>query len=159
MTIVGSGTETESIHQLALDIGADNVHLPGNMAQSEMPPIYAASDYQLVTLKDRPVFRWTIPSKLGTALSHGCPIITTVQGDVADMCADGEFGFSCAPEDPQALAETFRRACAAGATERRRMSDAARNFYRARMSMATSVGAVESILAGVASTQNYGAPR
>ncbi len=115
-----------------------------------MPRIYAASDYQLVTLIDRPLFHATIPSKLGDALAAGCPIITTVPGDVAGMCAEGGFGFSCAPEDPEALAEVFRLACAEGEVARSDKRRRARAFYLRSLSMRAALAGLESALAAAA---------
>jgi glycosyltransferase involved in cell wall biosynthesis len=146
VAIMGSGTETERIRQLALDMGTDNLRVVGPVPESRMSAVYASSDYQLVTLKDRPVFRATIPSKVGTSLAHGCPIITTVPGDVAAMCDRGKFGFSCVPEDPAALAHLLRLASNTSAVEWKRMSDAAREFYKSNMSIDTSLSAVEAVL-------------
>jgi glycosyltransferase involved in cell wall biosynthesis len=150
VAVIGTGTGADSARRLATDLGADNVRFIGPLGVSEMPGVYAASDYQLVTLKNSPAFRGTIPSKLGAALAHGSPIITTVPGDVTDMCESGRFGFSAAPEDPEALAGTFSRACATSSAERKRMSCAARDFYETNMSKKSAVDAVQSILADVA---------
>lgn len=150
VAIIGTGTETGSVRRLVERIGADNVRVLDTVSTAEMAGIYASSDYQLVTLKDRPVFRATIPSKLCAALANGSPVITTVPGDVAEMCRSGGFGFSSPPEDVEALAATFDRACAASPTERQRMSAAALDFYRTRMSRASSIELVESILVAAA---------
>lgn len=150
VAIIGSGTAVESVRRLAGELGATNIRFFDRMDSSEMPPIYAASDYQLVTLKDGPVFRATIPSKLGAALSAGCPIITTVPGDVAAMCAEGGFGFACEPENPRALATAFRLAAAEGEVGRSQKSQAAWNYYWTNMSMATAMDSLESILADAA---------
>ncbi|MGH3751840.1 MAG: glycosyltransferase family 4 protein [Pseudonocardiaceae bacterium] len=150
VAIVGSGTADTAVRRLAAELRAANIRFFDRVDSAEMPPIYAASDYQLVTLKDRPVFRATIPSKLGDALSAGCPVITTVPGDVARMCAEGGFGFSCEPESPPALAETFRLACAEDEPAHRRKRRAAWDYYRRNMSTAAAMESLETILADAA---------
>jgi glycosyltransferase involved in cell wall biosynthesis len=148
VAIVGSGTKATAVRELARNLGTDNIRFFDRVDNSEMPAIYAASDYQLVTLKDRAVFKQTIPSKLACSLSAGCPIISTVSGDVADMCAAGGFGFSCGPEDPTALAELFRLASAESEEARRRKRQAALDYYWSNMSMGATVDSLETVLAG-----------
>ncbi|MGH3788092.1 MAG: glycosyltransferase family 4 protein [Pseudonocardiaceae bacterium] len=150
VAIVGSGTAATAVRLLAAELCATNIRFFDRVDSAEMPSIYAASDYQLVTLKDRPVFRGTIPSKLGAALSAGCPVITTVSGDVAKMCADGGFGFFCEPESPKALANIFRIACAEDESARRQKRRAARDYYRMNMSMAAGIERLEVVLADAA---------
>ncbi len=150
VAIVGSGTASTAVRRLAVELHATNIRFFDRVDSAEMPPIYAASDYQIVTLKDRPLFRATIPSKVGDALSAGCPIITTVQGDVAKMCAEGGFGFSCEPESPRALADMFRLACAEGEPARLQKGRAAWDYYRTNMSSAAAMESLEAILADAA---------
>ncbi|MGH3770008.1 MAG: glycosyltransferase family 4 protein [Pseudonocardiaceae bacterium] len=147
VAIVGSGTADAAVRRLAAQLCATNIRFFDRVDSTEMPSIYAASDYQLVTLKDRPVFRGTIPSKLAAALSAGCPIITTVVGDVAKMCADGGFGFACEPESPRALADTFRLACTEDEPARLRKRGWAWDCYWMNMSMAAAIDSLETILA------------
>lgn len=150
VAIVGAGTAGPAVRRLAVELCATNVRFFDRVDSAEMPPIYAASDYQLVTLKDRPVFRATIPSKLGDALSASCPVISTVPGDVATMCAEGGFGFSCEPESAPALADTFRLACAEDEPARRQKRQAAWDYYWKNMSMAGAMENLEAILADAA---------
>ncbi|MGH3870144.1 MAG: glycosyltransferase family 4 protein [Pseudonocardiaceae bacterium] len=150
VAIVGSGTAGTAARRLATELGATNIRFFDRVDVADMAPIYAASDYQLVTLKDRPVFRATIPSKLGDALAAGCPVITTVPGDVARMCAAGGFGFSCEPESPSALAQALRLACAEDEPARGKKRRAAWDYYWTTMSMAASMESLETILAGAA---------
>ncbi|MBV8541741.1 MAG: glycosyltransferase family 4 protein [Pseudonocardiales bacterium] len=147
VAIVGSGTADAAVRRLAAALCTTNIRFFDRVDSAEMPSIYAASDYQLVTLKDRPVSRGTIPSKLAAALSAGCPIITTVPGDVAKMCAEGGFGFSCEPESPRALADTFRIACAEDEPARLRKRGRAWDYYWMNMSMAAAIESLEAILA------------
>lgn len=146
VAVLGSGTERAAIERLIGDLACDNVRLLDPVPMADMPAIYAAADYQLVTLKDRPVFRGTIPSKLASALSRGCPIITTIAGDVSDMCHAGEFGFATAPDDVEALVKAFYAASVATVDERRKMAQRAEDFYRTQMSRRAALDSIEDIL-------------
>lgn len=150
VAIVGSGTAVMAVRQLADKLRVTNIRFFDRVDSAEMPPIYAASDYQIVTLKDRPLFRGTIPSKLGDALSTGCPVITTVPGDAAKMCAEGGFGFSCEPESPAALANAFRLACGENEAARLQKRRAAWDYYWMNMSMTSAIERLEVILADAA---------
>lgn len=146
VAIIGAGTAFAAARDLADEIGAKNVRFFDRVDSAEMPRIYAASDYQLVTLIDRPLFHVTVPSKFGDALAAGCPVITNVPGDAARMCADGGFGFACPPEDPEALAEVFRLASAESEVDRSDKRRRAREFYRRTLSMRAALDGLEAAL-------------
>ncbi|MDQ0673951.1 colanic acid biosynthesis glycosyl transferase WcaI [Pseudarthrobacter siccitolerans] len=144
--IVGDGASLDEVQALANSLSVDNVTFLGRVPFADMAAVYAAADFQLVTLLDRPVFRGTIPSKVGESLAAGVPIITTVLGDVAAMCVEGGFGWVSAPENPQALAAACRQAVAAGRHEKQTMAAAARNYYDSRLSMKAGLEAMHQIL-------------
>ena len=59
--------------RLAAELGAGNVRFLGRRDPAEMAALYGAADFQLVSLRDLPALRGTIPSKLQAALSCGSP--------------------------------------------------------------------------------------
>ena len=146
--IVGSGAYIDEMKDLANSLGVQNLSFIDRVPVAEMSTIYAAADFQLVTLLDRPVFRGTVPSKVGSSLAAGVPIITTVLGDVADMCLKGRFGWVSEPENPQALAEVCRQAVAAGRHERENMASSARNYFDAHLSMKAGMESIDRLLRG-----------
>lgn len=150
VAVIGTGTAAASAIRRAAELGADNVRFLDRLPAAEMPSLFGTADYLLVTLKDTSLSRATMPSKLGTALAHACPIITTVPGDVAALCAEGGFGLACPPQDPQALAETFRRSCTYDESARRQMGRASLDFYQRTMSQEHSIAEIESVLSRVA---------
>lgn len=81
--IVGRGVALGRIRSLSRSAGhATNIEFRGRVPRASMNEFYGQADYALVTLKDLPAFRETVPSKLQASLSQGLPVITTVQGDV-----------------------------------------------------------------------------
>lgn len=146
IAIVGDGASLNEVQQLALSLSVDNVTFLGRVPFDEMGAVYAAADFQLVTLLDRPVFRGTIPSKVGESLAAGVPIITSVLGDVATMCLEGHFGWVSEPENPEALAAACRQAVAAGRNGQETMAKAAREYYAARLSMKAGLEAMGGIV-------------
>ncbi len=115
-----------------------------------MAALYAAADYQLVTLKDLPAFHGVIPSKLPAALSCGSPVLVAAPGDCAAMVADHEIGLACPPGDWRSLADCFHRAAGLTGTERAAMSRRALDTYRARMSQRAGVDQLAEMLSEAA---------
>jgi colanic acid biosynthesis glycosyl transferase WcaI len=146
LVLVGSGVEEDSARRLTAELGATNVRFLGRREPSAMAALYAAADYQLVTLRDLPIFRGTIPSKLPTALSCASPVVVSVPGDCADLVTRTGVGLACPPDDWTALAAGFRDAAALDPDARAEMSRRALESYRAQMSMRAGVDQLEDML-------------
>jgi glycosyltransferase involved in cell wall biosynthesis len=66
--------------------------------------LLAASDICLVLLRDEPVFRTAVPTKMLEYLASGRPVISTVQGDAADLLERSGGGMTVRAGDSDALA-------------------------------------------------------
>lgn len=152
LVLVGSGIEEDATRALAANLGATNVRFLGRRAPAEMAALYGAADYQLVSLRDLPVLRGTIPSKLQAAFSCGSPVVTWTGGDCADLVERSGAGLGCSPRDWPALAEGLLRAAAVPVGERAAMGRRARESYLARMSRRAGVDQLEDMLAAAAAT-------
>ena len=118
-----------------------------------MPANYETADFQLVTLRDEPVFRATIPSKLGSGLALGVPVITNVAGDVADLVTDFDIGITSAPGDATALATAIRAALALPLAERAAMRERARAVYAEKMARSRGLHRISEILTQAAAAE------
>lgn len=127
LRIAGGGVEEERLKRIAE--GHENINFIGHVERSEIHGLYQESDFQLVTLRDLPIFRVTVPSKLQASLASSVPVITTVQGDVAKLVEEYNAGFVAVPEDIASLAEAIKRAAQTTAFERRTMGENARRLY------------------------------
>jgi glycosyltransferase involved in cell wall biosynthesis len=146
LVLVGSGIGEAAARDLTTRLGADNVRFLGRLPLSDMAALYAAADYQLVTLKDLAIFRGTIPSKLPAALSCGSPVVVSVPGDCAALVEGNDIGLTCPPDDWQALADRFRRAAALSTADRTAMGRRALDCYRAQMSRQAGIDQLEDML-------------
>ena len=153
LRIVGSGVAQSRVESQAESLGLTNVHFLGRVPQNEMTPLYAESDFQLVTLIDLPIFRVTIPSKLQASLASGIPVITTVGGDVARMVDENSLGLFSPPGDAQALAAAIRAAHAMTPHDRRTMGERASEYYEKTMTPQLGIDRIEMILANAAGTR------
>lgn len=69
LELAGGGTQ-ETVLQQAAE-GASNIKFLGRLSKEAVAKKYQEADFQLVTLKDIPIFRTTIPSKLQASLASG----------------------------------------------------------------------------------------
>lgn len=145
-TIVGDGVALERIQLFAEEMGALNIEFRGRVPRAEMSAIYNEADFALVTLKDLPVFRGTIPSKFQASIAHGVPVITTVQGDLKGIVERLKVGLVAEPENPDSLASAFRIAEEISSDEYNRLRERTRQVYLDHFSCASGVGAVETVL-------------
>jgi len=144
LNIAGEGILEDQLRTAAE--GAGNIRFLGNLSLQQVAQQYLAADFQLVTLKDTPIFRTTIPSKLQSSLAAGVPVITTVGGDVANLIRDHHAGIVAEPENPASLAAAFTTAYEMTPEERAQMGANARKLYEEKMSHRAATDDIVTIL-------------
>lgn len=149
LTIAGGGVMEDTLRDASESLG--RTELTGQLTPSEVSELYLESDFQLVTLKDIPIFRVTVPSKLQASLAAGVPVITTVKGDVAGLINRYQAGIVAEPEDSNSLALAFERALNMTADQRAEMGRNARQLYDEHMSHRAGTSALAAIVAGACS--------
>lgn len=96
--------------------------------------VLALADAQIVSLKDVPVLRSTLPSKLQANLASGQPVIGVVAGDAASVIEEAEAGVTSPPGDAPALARAMEWFADLPEGERDRLRFNARSAYDQRFS-------------------------
>lgn len=150
LTLVGDGVVKAELRALASGLGAENVRFHDPVPRERMPEVYAHADFALVSLKDMPVFRGTIPSKFQAVLSAGVPVITTVQGDVRRLVEEGSTGLTADAESVESLEGAFRAAAALSSAERSAMSRRGREMYDTLFSRESGISTIEQLLKAAA---------
>lgn len=150
-TVVGDGVSKEKVIALAKELGCTNISFRGAVPRTEMPEIYAAADFSLVTLRDLEVFRGTIPSKFQASIAHGVPVISTVQGDLRGLVEEHEVGLTAESEDADSLAQAIREAHRMRAEDYEQLQQRTRNVYLDHFSRRSGIDAVETVLTEAAS--------
>ncbi|MFC3501717.1 glycosyltransferase family 4 protein [Micromonospora krabiensis] len=150
LVFVGSGAGEEAARRLAADLRVENVRFVGRREPDQMAELYAAADWQLVSLRDVPALRVAVPSKLQAALACGVPVIASVAGETAALVRSTGVGLACQPDDWRALAERFAEAAALPLASRQEMGRRARQVYLERMSLRVGVDQFEDLLTKVA---------
>lgn len=148
----GSGMAQKRLETLATELDVKNVAFCGSVSATEMERIYARADFQLVTLKDREIFRGTIPSKLQAALFNGSAVMTNIAGDVAEICSTERVGLTCEPGSVASMADMFLRGARTAPAMRQQMAAKGRDLYLQTMSLDQGMDALEKILFEAATT-------
>lgn len=157
VTVIGGGVAKERVQKVAAELDVTNVEFRDPVPLEDMADVYAEADFSLVTLKDLPNFRGTIPSKFQSSLAEGLPVITTVQGDLRGLVEDLDLGFTAESEDPASLAAAMRQAAALTAVGYDELRRRTRETYYREFSLHSGLDAIEATLvdaAGVRELQN-----
>jgi glycosyltransferase involved in cell wall biosynthesis len=146
LALVGCGIAEQGARELAEQLGATNVRFLGRRPVTDMAALYGAADFQLVTLRDLPIFRGTIPSKLQAALACASPVVVSVPGDCAALVENNGVGLAAPPDDWRVLADRFQQAAKLSPEEHAQMARRAHDLYQKQMSRQAGVDQMENML-------------
>jgi glycosyltransferase involved in cell wall biosynthesis len=127
-------------------MGLKNVLFIPQQPMSEIGAIMALADVLLVHLKDDPLFRITVPSKIQAYMAVGRPVLVGVRGDAADLVVNAEAGLPCIPESAESIAEGVRRFLKMSQQELEMMGENGRKFYQKRLSLKVGTKQIAKVL-------------
>lgn len=128
--LVGDGAERDHLVKQRDIMRLDNVILLEQQPKTRMPAVWAVTDVSLVLLRDKPLFRTVIPSKIFESMAMMKPVILGVRGESEALLEQSGAGICVQPESPAQLARAVRRLYA-NPDERRAMGQAGRQFVQA----------------------------
>jgi glycosyltransferase involved in cell wall biosynthesis len=99
--LVGDGAERARLEQQAS--GLTNVTFVGPVDKDTVLDYWRLADAALVLLRDRPVFRHVLPSKMFEAMATERPIVLGVRGESAELLERAQAGIAIPPESAEAL--------------------------------------------------------
>ena len=103
--LVGSGAERAKLMSEARQRRLDNVIFIPPQLKEDIAAAWSLCDVALVHLKNSPVFREVIPSKMFEAMGMGLPLILAApNGEASHILAAARAGIWVPAEDPPALA-------------------------------------------------------
>jgi hypothetical protein len=130
--IVGDGSEREALEEAVRSRALANVTFVGPVNKDEVKRYWRLADAALVLLRDRPVFRHVLPSKMFEAMATACPIVLGVLGESAQLLERSGAGIVVPPEDARAMLAALER-LAANEAEAREMGHRGRRFVEAEL--------------------------
>ena len=107
--LVGDGAERDGLLIAKEKMALNNLLMLSQQPKNKIPEIIAASDGCMVLLKDTPVFRTVIPSKIFEAMAMQRPIVLGVEGESKAIIERGQCGLCIEPENDEQLAEAAVR--------------------------------------------------
>jgi glycosyltransferase involved in cell wall biosynthesis len=137
--LVGSGSMADSIAQCIKSSRLDNVIMTGRMPAEDMPLIFASASVLLLTLRDESALSSTIPSKLQSYLAAGKPVITSCNGEAANVVTKANAGLACPAGNASALADAVFKIFQMPTEERLRLGENGRIHFNANYNLKNRV--------------------
>jgi glycosyltransferase involved in cell wall biosynthesis len=120
---IGAGAERAELERRATALGLPNFQLIDKQPKERIFYYLAESSVSVVHLRDLPLFRTVIPSKLFEAMAFETPIVLGVRGESKNLVEASRAGIAVPPEDPKALVNAVLQFKA----DPKRYKDAAQN--------------------------------
>ncbi len=109
IVFVGGGADRKRIESLVKAKDLRNVVMIPRQPKEMMPAMLGLCDVSLVHLRNTPLFKKVIPSKIFESMGMGIPIIISApSGEATDIIKDGGLGLVVAPENPIELAAAIK---------------------------------------------------
>ena len=106
--VAGEGAERAGLEERARKEGIDNVTFLGRIPRAEVPALLRRADLNLVMLRDTPLFRTVIPSKIFESMGCARPILIGVDGQAREIVEEAGGGVFFRPGDAEDLAACIR---------------------------------------------------
>ncbi|MGZ6798937.1 MAG: glycosyltransferase family 4 protein [Mycobacteriaceae bacterium] len=146
LVLMGDGVEKPGLVERARRVAPDRVHFLPARPTEVMGATMAAADVLLVSLRDDPLFRITLPSKVQASLAVGRPVLVSAPGDAARVVEQAGAGLAVSPGDPDELARAVLALEAMDPILLRKLGSNGRHFYRAEMAEAIGVARLSQLL-------------
>ena len=144
LVLIGDGVAKPGLLESAS--GDPRIHFKDPVPRHELAALMSASDVQLVSLADRPLFSVTMPSKVQAILAAGLPLLVSGRGDCAEVVRSAGAGLAVAPGDRQGLRVAVLEMAAADSEQRRQMGLRGRRWYDEHMSRKVGSEALRRLL-------------
>jgi colanic acid biosynthesis glycosyl transferase WcaI len=99
----GDGAEKESLQCQAIEMKLSNVSFVAPYPKSCMPQVLKAADCVLVSLRDAPIFRAALPTKLFEAMACARPVVLAAAGEAEAVVRESAAGCCARPGDPKSI--------------------------------------------------------
>jgi len=107
--LAGAGAEREMLIEDAGRRNLRNVVFMSPQPKERMPAVWSLCDVALVHLKDSPVFKDVIPSKIFEAMGMGLPLLLAApEGEGSAIVLGDQAGLHVPAENPRSLADAIR---------------------------------------------------
>ena len=102
---VGNGVKLQSLEEKSNQMELDNISFMPPQRKEDLIQIIKKSSVCLVPLKNEPLFRHAIPSKLFEYMACGRPAIVSIKGEIEKIIKRANNGLIATPEDADSIAK------------------------------------------------------
>ena len=155
LILAGAGTEELKLKALVQREAIPNVTFLGQVDRPKLAGIMQMADVHLVMLRDSPLARLTMPSKIQTTLAAGKPFIASLAGDALDVAMASGAAIVAEPGNEGSFVSACRQARAMGTHELRRMGLAGNDYYQRVFALAAGVDKIEELLIRAARSKTF----
>ena len=132
--------EQKKIRQL------ENIHLLGSFALETMPTFFKKADAMLVSLKNNPTFKKTIPAKIQAYMSTGSIILGMLSGEGKDLINQSGSGFAVDAGEYLGLAKNALKVKGLPMIEQQQIKKASKKYYSENFSKKILLDNLENTL-------------
>lgn len=144
--IVGEGRKSNWLKNEITKSKMTNIYLLGRHPLQTMPKFFEKADAMLVSLKDEPIFRRTVPAKIQAYMASGKIVLGMINGEANRLIAESECGYAVAAGDYQSLSEYVLQLKNMPVSERENLEKNALAYYEQHFSKALLFQKLEYIL-------------
>ncbi len=127
--IIGDGRKNDWLKKEIVKKDITNIVLLGRFPLNTMPDFFKKADAMLVTLKDAPIFRLTVPAKIQAYMASSKIILGMINGEANDLIKDSEGGYAVPAGDYESLAAKAMDLKNLNSEEKKNMEKSSRKYY------------------------------
>jgi glycosyltransferase involved in cell wall biosynthesis len=146
---IGEGPRKAHLRQIAEQHELTNVRFLPEVRSDLMPSYLSAAGCAIVPLRDEPLFRGAMPSKMFEAWACARPVILSVAGEAEQVMRRANGGLAIQPEDAAGMAQAIER-LAANPEQAQQMGENGRDFVQKHYSRQVQAQKLEELLKEVA---------
>jgi len=105
--MIGEGPTKDKIVQLSAQLKLTNMTFLPAVSREEMPAYLSAADVAIIPLRNIPIFKGALPSKMFDAWSCERPIIVCIDGEARRTLEKADSGLFVPPEEPGDLSNAI----------------------------------------------------
>lgn len=146
LVLIGAGVARPRLEETVRRERIENVSFLDPQPSAHIGRYIAASDVQVVSLKDTALLRATMPSKVQSSLAAGKPVLAHAAGDVAEVVSANGLGLACQPGDAAATVRAIQGLALLSEAELYATGRRSRAFYTQTFSAEAGLDRLESLL-------------
>lgn len=140
LSLAGGGVAVPQLRALAEARPGVDVRFLGQLDPVDLVKVQQTAHMHLVSLRDEPLFRITLPSKTQALLCAGAPILAFAPGEVPQIVTEARAGLAATAGDVDALAAAIGQAMTWPSGAFAECGRSAREYYFANMSAELNAG-------------------